>query len=293
MVVRPKLLNAQAFLESLCCFSFSVSTLYLVTSGQYLAYVTPRMKPYLYFTAAVMLLWSWTGLGRPPQHKTRSAHCLVLALPILLLLLPHGPLSTSDLSYAFARGGGARSGDSTPGGPDISEIGDLPDLSAIPDPSDILDPSDIPDLSELLSGESPPVPQDSVASAALSGLDASAKRITISDGEFYPWLEEMFMNPDTYAGYAVKMTGFVLKDPELLQPDEFVPARLVMSCCVADLLPYGMICKYEKTEELQNDTWVTVEGVIHITEENGYREPQARITAITPAAAIEGYIYPF
>jgi putative membrane protein len=131
------------------------------------------------------------------------------------------------------------------------------------------------------------------SSVVLSGLDTSAKAVTISDEEFYPWLEEMFVNPDKYAGYTVKMTGFILKDPELLLPDEFVPARLMMSCCVADLLPYGMICKYEKTEELQNGSWVTVEGIIHITAENGYREPQVRITSITPTAVVEGYIYPF
>jgi putative membrane protein len=270
MLVRPKVFNTQAFLESSCCFLFSSLTVYLVTSGQYLVYVTPRMKPYLYFTAAVMLVWSYMGIRRllTPRNKARSAHCFVLVIPILLLLLPHSPLGASDLSYSLARGGLAQSRD------DIAAPAD--DVQELTLPSEeydgFADPSDL--------------------SAALSGMDTSAKTITINDGEFYPWLEEMFMNPDKYAGYTVKMTGFVLKDPELL-PDEFVPARLIMSCCVADLLPYGMICKYEKMEELRNDSWVTVEGVIRITEENGYREPQAQITRVAPAAKVEGYIYPF
>jgi putative membrane protein len=280
VLVRPKVFvfNAQAFLESACCFSFSVLTLYLVTSGQYLAYVTPRMKPYLYFTAAVLLLWSGAGLGRllVPQYKTRSFHCFVLAAPILLLLLPHGPLGTSDLSYTLARGGSRGSTFEAAG-----TLADQPDDAGRPGISDISDISDISEKNDFPSG----------GSTALSGLDTSGKTITVSNGEFYQWIEEIFMNPDKYVGYTVKMTGFILKDPELLQPDEFVPARLVMSCCVADLLPFGMICKYEKTEDLQKDTWVTVEGVIRITEENGYREPQARITAITPAAAVEEYIY--
>jgi uncharacterized repeat protein (TIGR03943 family) len=127
----------------------------------------------------------------------------------------------------------------------------------------------------------------------LSGLDKQARKITVSDGEFYQWIEELFVNPDKYAGYSIEMTGFVFKDPEILRPDEFVPARLVMSCCVADLLPFGMICKYEKIEELKADSWVTVEGMIHITEENGFPEPQALVTRVAPAAAIEGYIYPY
>jgi putative membrane protein len=226
-----------------------------------------------------------------PQNKTRSAHCFVLAAPMLLLLLPHSPLSTSDLSYSFARGStGALSQSSdnvvASGKSDNSEAEDLPfDNGPVLDlPPAALD-SPLPGGQyDGFAGDSPVV---------LSGLDTSAKTIAISNDEFYQWLEEMFTNPDKYAGYAIKMTGFILKDPELLQPDEFVPARLVMSCCVADLLPFGMICKYEKIEELQNDAWVTVEGVIHVTEENGYREPQARITGITPATAVEGYIYPF
>jgi putative membrane protein len=239
------------------------------------------MKPYLYFTAAIMLIWSYVSVRRLliPQNKTRSAHCFVLVLPLLLLLLPHSPLGTSDLSYNFARGGSAQSRDGAAvPGPSGGSASELP-------PAGEFQESDLPGYDDLAgAGES---------SVVLSGLDTPAKTVTISNEEFYQWLEEMFVNPDKYAGYTVKMTGFILKDPELLLPDEFVPARLMMSCCVADLLPYGMICKYEKTEELQNGSWVTVEGVIHITEENGYREPQTRITAIAPAAEVEGYIYPF
>jgi putative membrane protein len=129
--------------------------------------------------------------------------------------------------------------------------------------------------------------------AELSGLDLAARKITVNDDEFYQWLDRLFLDPDPYEGYVIKMTGFVLKDPKLLGPGEFVPARLVMSCCVADLLPFGMICRSEHIDELQADSWVTVEGVIHITEENGYREPQAWVTKVVPTDEVEGYIYPF
>jgi putative membrane protein len=251
------------------------------------------MEPYLYFTAIVMLLWGWVGLCRllVPQNKTRSAHCFVLVAPMVLLLFPHRPLSASDLSYSFVRGGSGgvsvQSSDNVVASEpfNISELEDFPSNDGLPESSLVVLDSSFPD------GEDDSFTSDSPV--VLSGLDTSAKTIAVSNDEFYQWIEEMFSDPDKYAGYSIKMTGFILKDPELLQPDEFVPARLVMSCCVADVLPFGMICKYEKTEELQNDAWVMVEGVIHITEENGYREPQARITAVTPAAAVEGYIYPF
>jgi putative membrane protein len=275
---------------------FSAVTFYLLESGQYLRYVTPRMKPYLNFTAITMLIWSCAGFGRlfVPWNKIRLAHCFVLAAPILLILLPHRPLSTSDLSYGLAKGnyaGGVPAWDSMADaaadyGDEFSGAWDVEieegDLSPYVGDAAAETLYGLPQYSDM-----------SKSAADLSGLDERTKKITVGDGEFYQWIEEMFVNPDKYAGYSISMTGFVFKDQEILRPGEFVPARLVMSCCVADLLPFGMICKYEKIEELKEDSWVTVEGVIHITEENGYPEPQALVTGIAPAEAIEGYIYPY
>ncbi|MDR1481147.1 MAG: TIGR03943 family protein [Synergistaceae bacterium] len=330
-MVKLRTLNAQVFLETLCCVVFSGLVAYLVWRGRYLYYVTPRMKPYLYFTAAVMLIWACAGLPRlfAPRNRTRSAHCFSLAVPILLLVLPHSSLNTSDLSYNFARGGilGLSSSQSAngeplpmPGGPGASmpDDGDIARVLASSEeefyaeiPSNVYDyftsmdeTGQELDLSlydewgfeeDIDSDVSYDLAYDygDDSDDALSGLDVAAKRITISDDEFYQWLDRLFFDPDPYEGYVIRMTGFVLKDPKLLEPDEFVPARLVMSCCVADLLPFGMICRSEYVGELQADSWVTVEGVIRITEENGYREPQAWVTEVVPADEVEGYIYPF
>jgi putative membrane protein len=309
MVARPGFFgsfNSQAFLESSCCLAFSALVTQLIVSGQYLDYVTPRMKPYLWFAAAVMLVWSCVGFGRllTPQNKTRSARCFALTIPILLLLLPHRPLSVADLSFSFARGNSFGSQLARSGTDALSPSldGYRSDLSIADGltydslyagefdgevAADSLDLFGAPgDLGERYDV------QANVSAAELSGLDPSTKTITVDNGEFYQWIEEIFTNPDQYAGFSIKMTGFVFKDPEVFLPDEFVPARLVMSCCVADLIPLGMICKYEKNEELLDESWVTVEGVIVITEENGYREPQARITGVSPAEEIKGYIYP-
>ncbi|MDR1943965.1 MAG: TIGR03943 family protein [Synergistaceae bacterium] len=295
MIIQSRAFNSQRFLEASCCLSFAALTLYLVESGRYLAYVTPRMKLYLLFSAAVMIIWACAGLSRlfVPQNRTRSAHCFVLAVPILLLLLPHNPLSTSDLSYNFARGntfGSAYSGRASgSGGAETLYGADEIDPEAdflFEDDGDYA--ADAPEFTPDQMYENP----SRAGNADLSGMDESAKKITVENDDFYTWLEEIFLNPDRYEGYTIRMTGFVFKDPEMLLPDEFAPVRLVMSCCVADLLPFGMICKYDKVDELQADSWVTVEGVIHITEENGYREPQARVTGVTPAAEVEGYIYP-
>ena len=54
MQTRIRAFNPQALLESLCCGFFAGLLAYLVRSEKYLSYVTPRMKPYLYFSAVVM-----------------------------------------------------------------------------------------------------------------------------------------------------------------------------------------------------------------------------------------------
>jgi putative membrane protein len=253
--IRAKAFNPQVFLEVVCYAAFAALTLYLLRTDKYLTYVTPRMKPYLYFSALVMVLWAAAGAFRMfrPQNNTRSAHCFALAIPILLFLLPHSQLSASDLSYNY-------------GGDSFSGASGVPGVQA-----------DGPGA----------IPYD------LPGLDEEAQKITVANEDFYPWLSEIYEKLDYYQGFEISITGFVLNDPYMFAPDEFVPARLGMSCCVADLVPYGPICKYTGASELQPDSWVTVEGVVEPWDFDGWVEPVIIVTNIAPADEVEGYIYPF
>jgi putative membrane protein len=249
--------------------TFAALMLYLVHSGKYLTYVTPRMEPYLYFTAVVMLLWAGASLFRlfRPQNRLRVAHCLVPAIPILLLLLPHSPLSAADLSYNYA-GGSAFSGA-------------------------VAQPQTAPGGNAGAGAQSPGgAPAEDFASGVSAAASASAL-IEVEDDDFYAWLNELYVNLDTYVGCRISVTGFVFKDPEMFGADEFVPARLGMTCCVADLVPYGLVCKYDKAGELAPDTWVRVEGVVQKGMYEGAEEPQIAVTSIEPAAPVEAYIYPF
>ncbi|HBC93949.1 MAG TPA: TIGR03943 family protein, partial [Pelotomaculum sp.] len=133
--------------------------------------------------------------------------------------------------------------------------------------------------------------------ANLPGLDIKNQKITVANEDFGLWLSEIYINMEKYKGYQVIMTGFVFRNPEILKEDEFIPARPMMSCCAADLAPAGLVCKYDKASELKADSWVTVEGTLYIGEyEYGgvkYDDPQVAVTKITPAEAVEGYVYPY
>jgi len=252
--MKTKAFNFQVFLECLCYSAFAGLMFHLVASGKYLSYVTPRMKPYLYFTAIVMLIWVCAGIHRLfyPQYKVRSAHCFVLVIPILFLLLPHSPLTTIDISNKYI------------GGDVFSDISNIqPDLS-----------------------------QDEYTTD-LPGSDMKNKIITVEDDYFYQWISEIFVNMEEYVGYQISITGFVFKDPEFMADNEFVPARLAMACCAADLTPFGMLCQYDKASELKSKSWVTVEGVIQIGKYMDYDDPQIIVTRILPAKEVEGYVYPY
>jgi putative membrane protein len=278
MITRARALNPQVFLELLCYVSFSVLLLKLTYSGKYLTYVTPRMEPYLYFTAIIMLLWAGANAFRlfRPQNRVRVAHCFIPAIPILLLLLPHNPLSASDLSFGAAGGYGYAGGSSFTGPAAQNASASVAQDRTADESPDIRLPDDA-------SAERGFVPGEAGASAL----------IEVEDDAFYAWLNELYMNVDTYVGCRISVTGFVFKDPETLGADEFVPARLGMTCCAADLIPYGFICKYDGAAELESDTWVRVEGVVMKGEYAGFEEPQITVTSVEAAEPVEGYIYPF
>ena len=364
--MQAKMFNPQIFLESLCYSVFGGLILYLAVSGKYLSYVTPRMEPYLYLTAIIMLIWACTGLRRlfRPQHKIRSAHCFVLVIPVLFLLLPHSALSTADLSARYVGGnaflGSSRqSTGSTPGKQNPTGISSLNAAAGAPTESTAGEPAGGTggaaadevawesvgegtggSLAEASGGAAGPADEsseiigddlystdtassednilpdsaDSTApdiqtalpedgdTAVLPGLDTKNRKITVANDDFGRWLAELYENMEKYKGYHITMTGFVFRDPEILMgalaENEFIPARLMMSCCAADLVPCGLICKYDGASGLKENSWVTVEGTLYLGKykyDDGeeYDDPQITVTKITPASKAEGYVYPY
>jgi len=263
-----KKFNPQAFLEFLCLMLFSVLTFYLAVSGKYLSYVTPKILPYLYFTSAVMMIW--TLLKFPnlfhPQYKLRAMHCLVLLVPILFLLLPHGAVNASDVSTGYINDVGL-SQSSVSGGGTTKTAGTAANSDGQSDDSLIKQ----------------------------FGLErASDGSINVADKLIYPWLSEVYSNKDSYEGVTITIKGFVFRDTSTMTENEFVPARLLMYCCTADLAPCGIVCEYDGASALAADSWVTVTGIIHVGEYQGEKQPIVTVTSVTPSEKPEDeYVYPW
>lgn len=293
-MLRFKLINFQALLEFLCCFFFGALILYLVLSQKYLFYVTPRMKPYLYFTAIIMFLWGLSSLPKllTFKYKIRSSHCFVLAIPALLIMLPHSQLKSSDID-SYGNSGIASFSDASKQNTNASSenlqsiSSESPDYTETTDNSEALETENSSDTSYS---------EADVYSPKLGGLDTENKKIVISDEEYGMWMTEIYSNMYSYDGYSIELTGFVYKDEGFLE-NEFSPSRLMMTCCTADLTPAGLLCKYDKANELEENSWVKVTGNIFIGsyeyEGSTYYEPEINLAGIEEAEEVPGYVYPY
>ncbi|BCN31144.1 hypothetical protein bsdtb5_24390 [Anaeromicropila herbilytica] len=135
--------------------------------------------------------------------------------------------------------------------------------------------------------------QSTEEQSALEGLDKNKKTIKVSDDNFYEWLDELYSNTSKYEGYQIQMKGFVYKDSTVMKKNEFALARMLMSCCVADLVPCGPLCTYDKAIDLKKDHWIIITGILHKGEYEGEVEPQIEIKSIKNAMKPKDeYIYP-
>lgn len=270
---QKKVLNHQVFIEIISYSLFAVLLFYLISTGKYQRYVTPKMLPYLYFTLIVMAIWTIVSLSRlyQPQSKMRVAHCFILVMPAVLLLLPHVSISSEELSTKLIN-----KSQLTNSGKNISIDAKKKQ-------------EQIDDSPSVLNSDK----NEGYDAFRISGLDSKNKKITVKDEDFSLWVDEIYMNLQNYVGYQITIKGFVFKDPETMGKNEFVPARLLMSCCVADLSPYGLVCNYDSSHDLEKDSWVTVVGVIEVGQFDGRDEPRINVSSISSAKKPKDeYVYP-
>lgn len=284
--------NTQAVMEAGCFILFGAAMLYLLRSGKYLSYVTPRMKPYLYFTIIVMGIWAVVSMKGLFQivYRKRTSRYFILLIPVMMLFLPHKEMGISNLSGSTGLLTGSAIGT-------VSELKETVPSETTPAektelPEPIFPDGDVP--AQRSEGADVYMSVDAYGEPlALHGYDEVNRTIIVSNDEFYEWLIAIFENLDEFEGYQIIMTGAVYQDPSVFAKNEFVPARLVMACCVADMTPCGVICVYDKVDDLEPDSWVTVTGTLHKGQYQGQDEPQIHVLSIVPAEPVEGYIFPY
>lgn len=91
--------------------------------------------------------------------------------------------------------------------------------------------------------------------------DVSADVIEISPEAYGIWYIDTLDKPDRYKGKTVEFTAMVLKAPEFPK-NYFVPGRMAMTCCEADMAFLGFMCKARNARLLESKQWVKVRAKI-------------------------------
>lgn len=81
--------------------------------------------------------------------------------------------------------------------------------------------------------------------------------IKIDPKDYGIWYIDAMDKQDRYEGKVVEFTGMVLKSPEFPK-NYFVPGRMAMTCCEADMTFLGFICKAREARNLETKQWVKV-----------------------------------
>lgn len=109
---------------------------------------------------------------------------------------------------------------------------------------------------------------------------------------FSVYYEDINNNLSQYQGKKIRLSGFVLKETDLLE-NQFVISRFLITHCVADASIIGFLTEMPEAASLQEDSWIEAEGTIDIGYYNGVELPIIKIeqwkNIQEPA---EPYIYP-
>lgn len=120
-------------------------------------------------------------------------------------------------------------------------------------------------------------------------LDADVIRIPLEAYGF--WYIDCLDKPDRYRGKIVEFTGMVLKSPELPK-NYFVPGRMAMTCCEADMSFLGYVCKARESRHLETRQWVLVRARIAYEAWQSYGGvgPILYAESVIPAEAVRDIV---
>ncbi|MEG0353931.1 MAG: TIGR03943 family protein [Cellulosilyticaceae bacterium] len=119
-----------------------------------------------------------------------------------------------------------------------------------------------------------------------------------SDAKAFKYIAENLAEQlESMEGKEVKLTGFVYKGNECTE-NEFILARLIMSCCAADSWIQGIRCEWDNAGELRENQWVQIKAKVKYiesynkeTKEIGHL-PVLKIQSINPVdIPTNPYIY--
>ena len=98
-------------------------------------------------------------------------------------------------------------------------------------------------------------------------------------------------NPRDYLGKPVIVTGMVLHDSGSVPPGYLMVIRYLVTCCIADARPVGLVVRDTSHGTLQDNQWVTVRGTMAAANYSGQSLAVVKPQTIVPIKSQDPYIY--
>ena len=99
--------------------------------------------------------------------------------------------------------------------------------------------------------------------------DLGADVIEIKPEDYGIWYIDCMDQPERYKDKVVEFTAMVLKTPKFPK-GQFVPGRMAMTCCEADMTFLGFMCKWPGAEDYKTKQWVKVRAKIGVEYQKDY-----------------------
>lgn len=98
-------------------------------------------------------------------------------------------------------------------------------------------------------------------------------------------------NPRDYMGKPVTVTGMVLHSPASVPSGYIMVIRYLVTCCIADARPVGLVVKDTSNGGLQDNQWVTVSGKMGAAGDDGQQIAVVLPTKVVQVKSGNPYIY--
>lgn len=98
-------------------------------------------------------------------------------------------------------------------------------------------------------------------------------------------------NPHDYLGKPVRISGLFLHDPASAPPGYIMVLRYLVTCCIADARPVGLIVKDTTHGSIADNQWVTVSGTMGVASYQGQQIAVVEPKQIQATKSESPYIY--
>lgn len=271
-LISLKRINTEVLLKLIILIGFAFFFYYIIKTGKVLIYVTPRNIPYIKFAIVAMISLSLFIIRDlfKPKRKANVKPYLFFIIPLFMaFFLPTTSSASTSMSLENVKS--------------TEKIANTKQNNI----------SDTNTTNQVKANGNNTTTSKINSIEVDTQLEMQDNTILMNTNNFVKWTQEISYNMAKYEGKKIELTGFVFK-ADGFKENEFVPARLMMTCCAADLQPVGLLCHYDKAKNLEQDTWIIVKGKIEIIDYNGEKTPIIKAESIQNTdKPINDYVYPF